>query len=191
MSDRELDAPFCPVICRVDELGQFRHAGFSHVVSILDPDSAVPEIFEAFERHERLDLRFHDIIDEQPDMIVPNRHHIERLLRFGRAMIASSAQVKLLVHCQAGVSRSTAAALLLLAAAQPGQPESAMARLRSIAPNAWPNLRVIELGDALLDLRGQLVAAVRSHYADLLARYPAIGEVIAVDRHLRGSRDAL
>jgi len=187
MSDQQLDAPFHPMICRVDELEQFRHAGFSHVVSILDPDSAVPEVFDAFDPHQRLDLRFHDIIDEQPDMIVPDRHHIERLLRFGRAMIASPAQFKLLLHCQAGVCRSTAAACLLLANAQPGRPELAIAQLRSFAPNAWPNLRMIELGDALLDLRGRLVAATRGHYADLLARYPAIGQVIAVDRYLRGS----
>lgn len=180
-------AAFRPVICGVDELDRFRQCGFSHIVSIMDPGSAVPEVFKSFDPHERLDLRFHDIIDQQAEMVVPNSDHIGELLRFGEAMIAAKSPVKLLVHCHAGVSRSSAAAVLLLAGAQPDAPERALAQLLSVAPNAWPNLRMIELGDARIDCRGRLISAVRVHYANMLERYPSIRKLIATDRHLRVS----
>ena len=151
----------------------------------MDPDSAVPEVFGSFDAHERLDMRFHDIIDQQVDMVLPNSDHIGQLLRFGRTMITSKSPVKLLVHCHAGVSRSSAAAVVLLAGTQPGAPEQALAQLLSVAPNAWPNLRMIELGDALADCKGRLISAVRGHYASMLERYPAIRQVIAIDKHLR------
>lgn len=151
----------------------------------MDPGSAAPEVFGSFDAHERLELRFHDIIDPQPDMIAPDDDHVGQLLRFGDAMFAARSPVTLLAHCHAGVSRSSAAVILMLAAAQPGAPERALAHALSGAPNAWPNLRMIELGDALIDCNGRLVAAVRGHYAGMLERYPAIRQVISVDRHLR------
>lgn len=187
-TDREATAAaYRLVICGVDELARFRQCGFSHIVSIMDPGSAVPEIFGSFDAHERLDLRFHDIIDQQADLVIPNKDHIGQLLRFADAMIAPKSPVTLLVHCHAGVSRSSAAAVLLLAGTQPNAPEWALAQLLTVAPNAWPNLRMIELGDALTDGRGRLISAVRAHYASMLERYPAIRQLIAIDRHLRVS----
>jgi hypothetical protein len=40
-------------------------AKVSHVVSILDPEWPVPEVFGTFGEHAKLGLRFHDIIDER------------------------------------------------------------------------------------------------------------------------------
>lgn len=177
------------VICGVDELTRFRRCGCTHVVSIMDPGSDVPTVFGSFNTHERLDLRFHDIIDPDVDMIVPDSDHIGQILRFGRSMLASKSPVKLLAHCHAGVSRSSAAAALMLTVAQPGTPAQALGRLLSIAPNAWPNLRMIELGDALLGCNGQLIAAVRVHYANMIERYPVLRQMVAADKHLRATRE--
>ena len=62
---------------------------------------------------------------------------------------------RLLVHCHAGVSRSTASAVLLLAqrdpARDPGDIVDEVVRRR---PQAWPNLRIVEIGDRLLGRRG-------------------------------------
>jgi predicted protein tyrosine phosphatase len=178
-------AAFRLAICGVDELPRFRACGFSHIVSIMDPGSAVPEVFGSFRAHERLDLRFHDIIDQQADMVIPDSDHIGQLLRFGSAMVRSKSPIKLLVHCHAGVSRSSAAAVVLLAGAKAGVPEQALTQLLSVAPNAWPNLRMIELGDALIGCQGRLISAVRGHYANMLERYPVIRQMIVVDKHLR------
>ena len=72
-------------------------------------------------------------------MIAPQRNDIERLLQFGRSMMRSRSQGRLLIHCHAGLSRSTAAAVLLLAQAQLDRPpEAAVSRMLEIRPNAWP-----------------------------------------------------
>jgi predicted protein tyrosine phosphatase len=78
-----------------------------------------------------------------------------------------------LIHCHAGVSRSTAAAALILAQAGPDRPARAVFDLvSSIRPRAWPNLRILELGDALLGRDGEIVAAVAAVYRRVLERDP-------------------
>jgi hypothetical protein len=41
-----------------------------------------------------------------------------------------------------------------------------------MCPRAWPNLRILELGDALLERRGEVVGAARAHYRRVLDREP-------------------
>jgi predicted protein tyrosine phosphatase len=179
------DASTRLVICGVDQLDDYCTADISHIVSILDPGCAEPDIFRLFAQHERLDLRFHDIIDEHTGMVAPNRNDVERLLEFGRSMLGSRSSGRLLVHCQAGLSRSTAAAVLLLAQAQPDRPpETAVIDMLELKPRAWPNLKMIELGDDSLGCEGRLVRAVRRHYADMVERFPMLRHAVASGRHL-------
>src|SRR5262245_44576418 len=173
-------------ICGIADLAQFRDANVSHMVSILDPDSIEPACLDTFPAHARLDLRFHDIVDEQSGMVCPNRRDIHRLLEFGR-VIESRPGAHLLVHCHAGISRSTAAMTLLLAHGfADSTAEQAIERTLEIKPNSWPNFRMIEIGDEALGRGGNLVAAVRRHYADMIRRYPALGTVLGCGRALRG-----
>lgn len=174
-------------ICGIGDLDKFRDTNVSHMVSILDPGAAEPDGLTRFPAHARLELRFHDIIDEQGDMVCPQPGDIERLLRFGRAVgNGPAADAHLLVHCHAGISRSTAAMTLLLAQAMAGQPpERALGRTLAITPNSWPNLRMIEIGDGLLGFGGGLTAAVRRHYADMVRAFPALAGVLGGGRHLR------
>jgi predicted protein tyrosine phosphatase len=71
-------------ICGIPELGEHSAAGVTHVLSILGPNSPNPPEFAAFAPHRRLILRFHDVIEPQPDQIAPTRQDVERLLVFGR-----------------------------------------------------------------------------------------------------------
>jgi predicted protein tyrosine phosphatase len=65
-----------------------------------------------------------------------------------------------LVHCHAGISRSTASMALVLAQALPDVPaDRIFEEVLRIRPQAWPNLRIFEIGDAMLGRRGELVAA--------------------------------
>jgi predicted protein tyrosine phosphatase len=179
--------PFKLVICGLDQINAHCTSDISHIVSILDPGYDKPEALARFAAHERIDLRFHDIIDEHDQMTAPQRDDIDRLLQFGRSMLQSPSAINVLIHCHAGLSRSTAAALLLLMQGQPRQsPETTMTQLLEIKPNAWPNLRMIEIGDDLLGCAGQLVVAVRHHYASLVERYPIIERALSAGRHLRG-----
>jgi len=54
-------------------------------------------------------VRFDDVIEPQLDQFAPTRDDVERLLAFGRE-VCKLTEAHLLVHCRAGVSRSTAAA---------------------------------------------------------------------------------
>jgi predicted protein tyrosine phosphatase len=171
-------APFRLTICGIPELDEHCAAGVTHVLSILDPDWPDPPAFAAFPPHHRLALRFNDIIDPRPDQLAPASADVARLLAFGREPDLTAGS-HLLIHCHAGVSRSTAAAALILAQARPdraaGEVLAAVAQLR---PRAWPNLRILEFGDALLGRNGELVAAVAAIYRRFLEREPTFEEAM-------------
>lgn len=172
--------PFVITVCGVQELPGYCAAGVSHVLSILDPGLPEPSAFGAFGEHVRLDLRFHDIVDEIDGLIAPQPAEVELLLAFGRDLARTPRDdAHLLVHCQMGVSRSTAAMTLILAQARPDRPAAeALDAVKRIRPQAWPNLRIAELGDDLLGRNGELVAAVRAHHRAVVARNPAWGRTL-------------
>ncbi|HEX2151182.1 MAG TPA: protein-tyrosine-phosphatase [Stellaceae bacterium] len=165
-------------ICGIPELGSHCEAGVTHVLSILDPDWPDPPEFEDYAPHRRIALRFHDIIEPVPGRRAPTRDDVARLLAFGHEL--SEAEIcHLLVHCHAGVSRSTAATALILAQAHPRRPArevfDAVSRVR---PRAWPNLRVLEFGDELLGRSGEITAAAGAVYRRVLDREPSLQEAM-------------
>ena len=191
----ETIAPFKISVCGIEELTGHRETGVSHVLSILDPEWPVPEAFGAFGEHERLELRFHDVIEEAPGRAVPREEHVAALLRFGRDLAAEPPpSAHLLVHCHAGISRSTAAMALVLAQALPHLPaERIMAELLRIRAKAWPNLRLVEMGDAALGRGGELVAAAREVYRLQLDARPQLAEFMEAagrGREVRAARGA-
>src|ERR1700686_1651017 len=134
-------APFGLTIWGIAELGELCAAGVTHVLSTLDPECPDPPAFAEFAPHRRLTLRFHDIIEPTPGWLPPSRDDVARLLEFGREL-DQPAQSHLLVHCHAGVSRSTAAAALILAQAHPERAgREALEAVAQLRPRAWPNLR--------------------------------------------------
>lgn len=165
-------------VCGIAELAGQGAAGVTHVLSLLDPGFPDPDAFGAFGEHERLDLRFHDITEAQPEMKLAQHEDVVALLRFGRDL-ARIPEAHLLVHCHMGISRSTAAMALILAQARPDRPaHEAFAEVRRIRPRLWPNLHVIELGDALLGRNGELVAAAIARYRHVIGRRPDVGEMM-------------
>lgn len=170
--------PFRITICGIPELGGHAAAGVTHVLSILDPEWPDPLDFAGFTPHRRLALRFHDIIEPLPDRLAPSRDDVIRLLAFG-GELRETAGGHLLVHCHAGVSRSTAAAALILAQAEPDRPaREALDAVAQLRPRAWPNLRLLELGDALLGRDGEIVAAAGALYRRALDREPYLEEAM-------------
>ena len=122
--------PFQVTICGIDELECHCAGGITHVLSILDPGWPEPDSLSGFDISRRLRLRFHDVIESQPGWIAPERWDVELLLAFSRDL-ALSKEPHLLVHCHAGVSRSTAAATLVMAQTCPER--SADELLREVA----------------------------------------------------------
>jgi len=173
-----MQLPFRFTVCGLNELAGLCEARISHVLSILDPEWPVPEVFGTFGDHERLDLRFHDVIEEGPGTVAPKPVHIEQLLAFGHGLDREPAtDAHLLVHCHAGVSRSSASMALLIARAMPDRSGDAIfADILRIRPQIWPNLRIIEMGDRTLGRNGDLIAAARGVYRLQIGQKPHLVE---------------
>lgn len=128
------------------------------LVSISDPERrrATREHLGAI-RARLCPLDFHDIEREAPGMVAPAEKHITSALT-NAARIARHRPI--LVHCQAGVSRSSAMALILATARHLGAGESAkkavdigVSQVCAATPHARPNMRMIELGAEALGLK--------------------------------------
>jgi predicted protein tyrosine phosphatase len=171
----------------IDELRAHCSAQVSHVVSILDPDWPVPAALGAYDEHQHLELRFDDVIEPVPDKLPPSRQQIRQLLGLGRRLNSEPAGTRhVLIHCGAGFSRLPAVVALLLAQAIPAMaPSSIAAEVLRLRSTAWPNLRVIELGDRLLDRRGKLVEAASKMYRYRLAHEPALAEMMVANGRAR------
>ena len=72
--------------------------------------------------------RFDDVVAEYPGFEACTPAHIEKVLAFGERIHARP-DGHVLVHCHAGVSRSTAAAAILMAQNAPGYEEQAFLKL--------------------------------------------------------------
>jgi predicted protein tyrosine phosphatase len=168
-------------VCGLHELDAHWTRDATHVLSLLDPGTPAPTAFSSYDPHVRATLYFHDAIEPAPDIVLPEMSDVETILAFARD--AGDAR-HLLIHCHLGVSRSTAAMLMVLAQASPNDPEDALAdRLLEIRPQAWPNSRMIGFADALLGRDGRLTDAVSRIYARHLARRPDLAEtMVKLDR---------
>jgi predicted protein tyrosine phosphatase len=171
-------------VCGLDELGRHSARGVTHVLSILDPEWPEPKAFQDFDPHSRATFRFHDAIEPARGVVLPHKAAIEAILAFGH----SAGDVRhLLIHCHAGISRSTAAMLMILAQAHPrATEESVVDRLLEIRPQAWPNSRMIAFGDELLGRDGRLSAAVGRIYARRLENEPELADTM---RRLNRARE--
>ena len=131
--------------------------GARSLLTLLSPGTPVerPSAI-APERH--LYLAISDIVAETPGQILPERTHLDDLLDFVRAWDRAD---PMLIHCYAGVSRSTAAAFIAACALKPERDEFAIARaLRAASPTATPNARLVALADAALGRSGRMTAAI-------------------------------
>ncbi len=116
----------------------------------------VPNLTAA--RHLRLE--FSDIAKATEGYALPEAEHLEELLRFARGW---DLRRPLLVHCYAGVSRSTAAAFVIACALRPDADEQAVAaRLRTASPTATPNPRIVALADTMLRRSGRMIHAIEA-----------------------------
>ena len=161
-------------VCGLHELDGHCASEVTHVLSLLDPGTPEPTAFSTYDPHVRATLYFHDAIEPAPGLALPQMSDVETILAFAR----DAGDVRhLLIHCHLGVSRSTAAMLMVLAQAFPGEAEGALVdRLMAIRPQAWPNSRMIGFADERLGREGRLKAALGRIYALHLMRRPDLAE---------------
>lgn len=133
--------------------------GASHLVSAINADLS-PRTPASIARACHLKLDMHDITEAQPGATPPNTEHAARLVDFVQGW---DRKAPLLIHCFAGLSRSTAAAFITLCALNPRVPEETIARaLRRSSDTAVPNRLFVAHADALMRREGRMLAALSS-----------------------------
>ncbi len=145
-------------LARIAEMA-VRHKA-SEMISLLaaNQDFHRPAVIRA-ERH--LKLGMNDItFAGTGDLIAPQEVHVKDIIEFARSWDQSA---PLIVHCWMGVSRSPAAAMIASLAVHPEDDDAALARrLREASPYATPNMRLVEIGDAMLGREGRFARAVKA-----------------------------
>lgn len=164
-------------ICGIPELSQHGAAGVSHVLSIIDTHEPRPPALDAFPGIDHELVRFDDVVAEYPGFEACTPAHIARVLGFGERVHAA-ADSHVLIHCHAGVSRSTAAAAILLCQHAPGQEEAAFLRLLQLRKHGWPNTRMVEFADRLLARDGAMMRGLVAYRRALLREKPHLSEII-------------
>lgn len=129
----------------------------SHMITLLDPASMTeaPGDLPA-DRHLRLEVN--DIAEPAEGLTLPDAALVRRLVDFGREWDGAA---PMLVHCWAGISRSTAGAFVIACDRNPHADEWTIARsMRLAAAHAHPNRRIVALADRLLGRGGRMIEAV-------------------------------
>jgi predicted protein tyrosine phosphatase len=164
-------------ICGIPELPQHVGAGVTHVLSIIDTHEPRPPALDTFPGIDHALIRFDDVVAEYPGFEACTPQHIETVLDFGeRAHAAPGSHV--LIHCHAGVSRSQAAAAILMCQHAPGREEEAFLRLLSLRKHGWPNTRMVEFADEMLKRDGALMRGLLAYRRALIADKPHLSEII-------------
>ncbi|MEG9862989.1 MAG: hypothetical protein V6Z81_10975 [Parvularculales bacterium] len=130
----------------------------SHLISALGEEEMI-ETPAGIAPQRHLKLTMHDISEVRDGMISPSTEHIGRLISFIDEWDTTAAP--LLVHCWAGISRSSAAAFIALCRINPDMPEEALARLlREQAAFIYPNALMVRHADALMGREGRMSRAI-------------------------------
>ena len=146
----------CP-LSRIDEVAVA--SGARSMVTLINVGTPVarPASIPA-DRH--LFIGMSDIAQHVQGLVAPDVSHVRALLSFVRAW---DRRAPLLIHCWAGVSRSTAAAFVAACALGPARDEGEIAaRIRAVSPTATPNPRFVAIADEQLGRGGRMVAAVQA-----------------------------
>lgn len=133
--------------------------GASHVATLINAGTPVTRP-TSIPAANHLFLGFNDIVEPMAGMIPVGEAEVLRLLDF---VDGWSRERPMVVHCWAGISRSTAGAFVAACRLMPQRSEADIAsELRAKSPSATPNLRLVRIADALLGREGRMVAAIEA-----------------------------
>jgi predicted protein tyrosine phosphatase len=133
--------------------------GARHIVTLLRMIDRVhrPECV-AIDNH--LILGMDDIVEPIEGYTHPGEDHVARLIEFAQRWDRKAPMV---IHCYAGISRSTAGAFVAACALNPGRSETKIAQaIRDGSATATPNIRIVTLADQLLGRRGRMIGAIQA-----------------------------
>lgn len=146
-------------VCSLSKLSETLEAtSASHLITLMNGQN-VPDRPTCILHNHHLVLGLSDITEPVEGHTMPSFEHVETLVDFVQNWPQTS---PLLIHCWAGISRSTAAAFVAACVLNPHQSEMELAlRLRKLSPSATPNARIVALADDILKRKGQMVTAIQ------------------------------
>jgi predicted protein tyrosine phosphatase len=148
------------VVCPLSKLQDTATAtGAKRMLTVINAGTPVTRPAEIDEA-QHLFLGFNDIALPMEGMTLPGEEHVRAILDFAQDW---DRDTPMIVHCFAGISRSTASAYAIALALNPELDERELALdLRWRAPSATPNPKLIEIADAVLGREGRMVDAIRA-----------------------------
>lgn len=158
-------------VCSLARLhGTVEETGARHIVTLMK-DVAMVQRPRSVAVNDHLLLDMDDITMEIDGYVAPREAHVEKLVDFVAGWHRAT---PLVVHCFAGISRSTAGAFIAACALNPNRDEAVIARaIRDASPTAYPNIRLVALADKLLGRRGRMIEAIEA-IGPGLAAYEAL-----------------
>ncbi len=146
------------IVCGLDAVqAQVDKHSVGRVISLLGPDTP-HRTFTGVVPEQHLKLTFHDIIAPMEGFSGPQKSDAEKLVAFIEKWDRGH---PLLIHCWAGISRSTASAYTALCMLRPRADEEELAHeLRAASPSATPNRLIVSYTDALLGRQGRMSRAI-------------------------------
>lgn len=146
----------CPLAAVHDVVSE---AGAAHLITVINAHTPV-DTPARIEPHRHLKILINDISVPQAGLVHAQAEHIEEILRYARDWDHAG---PLVIHCWAGISRSTATAFVTLCALNEDGVEHAIARsIRRASSTATPNPLMVQIADDLLGRRGRMVDAVKA-----------------------------
>src|SRR5947207_15973716 len=145
-------------ICSLAALPEtVRATGASHILTVMaNVDQVLRPASVLAANH--LKVSMDDITEQIDGFLAPSDAHIERVLTFVRGWDRSAPMV---VHCYAGISRSTASAFAAACMLNPHRDEISIARqIRAVSPIASPNRLIVSLADKALRREGRMLRAL-------------------------------
>jgi predicted protein tyrosine phosphatase len=105
-------------------------------------------------------LGMDDIATPMDGYTHPAEEHVNELIRFVQSWDRNA---PLVMHCYAGISRSTAGAFITACALNPARDEASIARaIRNSSATAMPNLMLVGHADRVLKRSGRMLRAVEA-----------------------------
>jgi predicted protein tyrosine phosphatase len=157
-------------VCALSKINEnLERTGATHLMSLIGhkfdlvrPERIQPENY--------LRVKVSDIVPQEDGSRTPEHQrdghiltehtHVHDIINFVREW---ERQTPMLIHCYAGVSRSTAAAYIAMLVLKPELDEMQLAlELRRLSPTATPNPHIIALADGILGRGGRMIAAIKS-----------------------------
>jgi predicted protein tyrosine phosphatase len=131
--------------------------GASHVLTVMANVDQVQRPVSVLPAN-HLKVAMDDITEQVDGFVAPSELHIEKVLAFVRGWDRSA---PLVVHCYAGISRSTASAFAAACMLNPRKDEISIARqIRAASPIAQPNRLIVSLADKVLGRDGRMLRAL-------------------------------